>query len=96
MIRARLIIHERVRTLFGQSLLFARRTGYLQSRKLKVVLDTTYVLGRGAVDDLFDSKLEPRSFNLVHACFLIAPLGRGREQVAAHRRLLNPSYAKIC
>jgi SAM-dependent methyltransferase len=42
------------------------------------------------VDDLFDSKLEPRSFNLVHARFLIAPLGRGREQVAAHRRLVKP------
>jgi SAM-dependent methyltransferase len=39
---------------------------------------------------LFDSKLEPGSFNLVHARFLIAPLGRGREQVAAHRRLLKP------
>jgi SAM-dependent methyltransferase len=42
------------------------------------------------VDDLFDSELEPRSFDLVHARFLIAPLGRGREQVAAHRRLLKP------
>jgi SAM-dependent methyltransferase len=42
------------------------------------------------VDDLFESKLEPRSFDLVHARFLIAPLGRGREQVAAHRRLLKP------
>src|SRR5919112_5018714 len=42
------------------------------------------------VDNLFDSKLEPRSFDLVHARFLIAPLGRGREQVAAHRRLLKP------
>ena len=42
------------------------------------------------VDDLFEGKLEPRSFNLIHARFLIAPLGRGREQVAAHRRLLKP------
>ena len=42
------------------------------------------------VDDVFDSKLEPRSFDLVHARFLIAPLGRGREQVAAHRRLVKP------
>src|SRR5215210_6408525 len=41
------------------------------------------------VDDLFDSKLEPRSFDLVHARFLIAPVGRGSEQVAAHRRLLK-------
>jgi transposase len=47
--RARLILHERVRTLFGQSLAFARRTGYFRTRKLKVVLDTTHILGRGAV-----------------------------------------------
>jgi SAM-dependent methyltransferase len=43
------------------------------------------------VDDLFDSKLEPGSFDLVHARYQIAPLGRGREQVAAHRRLLKPA-----
>jgi SAM-dependent methyltransferase len=39
------------------------------------------------VDDLFDSGLEPESFDLVHARFVIAPLGRGREQVDAYRRL---------
>jgi SAM-dependent methyltransferase len=43
------------------------------------------------VDDLFDSELEPESFDLVHARFVIAPLGRGREQVAAHRRLVRPT-----
>jgi SAM-dependent methyltransferase len=42
------------------------------------------------VDNLFESKLEPQSFDLVHARFVIAPLGRGREQVAAHRRLIRP------
>jgi SAM-dependent methyltransferase len=42
------------------------------------------------VDDLFDSKLEPRSFDLVHARYQIAPLGRGPEQVASHRRLIKP------
>jgi SAM-dependent methyltransferase len=42
------------------------------------------------VDDLFDSKLEPRSFDLVHARYLIAPLGRGPEQVASHQRLVRP------
>ena len=42
------------------------------------------------VDDLFDSKLEPRSFDLVHARYEIAPLGRGPEQVTAHQRLLKP------
>jgi SAM-dependent methyltransferase len=43
-----------------------------------------------AVDDLFGTKLEPQSFDLVHARYVIAPLGRGREQVAAFRRLVRP------
>jgi SAM-dependent methyltransferase len=42
------------------------------------------------VDDLFDSKLEAGSFDLVHARYVIAPLGRGAEQVASHRRLARP------
>ena len=43
-----------------------------------------------AFDDLFDTRLEPKSFDLVHAHYVIASLGRGREQVAAHRRLVKP------
>ena len=46
-------------------------------------------------DDLFSSKLEPRSFDLVHARYLIAPLGRGREQVASHRRLIRPGGSLV-
>jgi SAM-dependent methyltransferase len=42
------------------------------------------------VDDLFDSKLAPQSFDLVHARYVIAPLGRGSEQLAAYRRLVRP------
>jgi len=41
-------------------------------------------------DDLFRSELPPASFDLVHARFQIAPLGRGMEQLAAYRRLLRP------
>ncbi|MEV6204552.1 class I SAM-dependent methyltransferase [Streptomyces sp. NPDC051771] len=41
-------------------------------------------------DDLFHSGLEPSSFDLVHARFQIAPLGRGPEQMAAHLRLVRP------
>jgi Transposase DDE domain/Transposase domain (DUF772) len=52
--RAHLIVHERVRTVFQKSLDFARRTGYFRSRKLKVVLDTTYILGRGSVKDTYN------------------------------------------
>jgi SAM-dependent methyltransferase len=47
------------------------------------------------VDDVFESKLEAQSFDLVHARYLIAPLGRGREQVASHRRLLKPGGSLV-
>jgi SAM-dependent methyltransferase len=47
------------------------------------------------VDDLFDSKLQPQSFDLVHARYVIAPLGRGREQVASHKRLVKPGGTLI-
>jgi SAM-dependent methyltransferase len=47
------------------------------------------------VDDLFESQLEPQSFDLVHARYQIAPLGRGGEQVASHRRLLRPGGALV-
>src|SRR5215217_7421197 len=41
-------------------------------------------------DDLFASELEPSSFDLVHARFQLAPLGRGAEQMATHLRLVRP------
>ena len=41
-------------------------------------------------DDLFASKLEPSTFDLVHARFQIGPLGRGPEQISNHLRLLRP------
>ena len=41
-------------------------------------------------DDLFDSRLEPGSFDLVHARFQLAPIGRFDEQLEAYRRLVAP------
>jgi SAM-dependent methyltransferase len=41
-------------------------------------------------DDLFATRLEPASFDLVHARFVLAPLGRWEEQLAIYRRLLRP------
>ena len=52
--RARLILHEKAREVFERSLRFARKTGYLKGRRMKVALDTTYVLGRGAVKDTYN------------------------------------------
>ena len=52
--RAQLILHDPVRLVFQRSLEFARESGYLQGRKIKVVLDTTPILGRGAVKDTYN------------------------------------------
>ena len=41
-------------------------------------------------DDLFTSRLESASFDLVHARFELTPLGRGPDQMAAYVRLLRP------
>jgi SAM-dependent methyltransferase len=41
-------------------------------------------------DDLFASKLEPDSFDLVHARYEICPLGRGHEQMETYTRLARP------
>jgi hypothetical protein len=52
--RAQLIIHDQVQAVFQQSLTFARRSGYLKGRKMKAVLDTSFILGRGAVKDTYN------------------------------------------
>jgi SAM-dependent methyltransferase len=69
-----------------QSLLDAARS-YLEAEGISNV--------ELVVDDLFDSKLEPQSFDLVHARYLIAPLGRGPEQVASHQRLVRPGGSLV-
>lgn len=53
--RAQLVIHAEQRKLFEQSLELAKRRGKLaRHRKLKVALDTTPILGRGAVKDTYN------------------------------------------
>ena len=50
--RAQLILHDKVREVFEQSLRLAREKGYLKrGRGMRVALDTTYILGQGAVKD---------------------------------------------
>jgi SAM-dependent methyltransferase len=75
-----------VGTDIDKSLLNAARSFLQEERIANVEL---------VLDDLFASKLEPQSFDLVHARYEIAPLGRGREQVAAHRRLVKPGGSLI-
>ena len=46
---AAMILHEKVREVFESSLRLARQSGYLKKRGMRVALDTTYILSRGAV-----------------------------------------------
>jgi SAM-dependent methyltransferase len=41
-------------------------------------------------DDIFQSTLEPRSFDLVHVRFELAPIGRFEEQMAIHTHHVRP------
>ena len=52
--RAQLILHEKVREVFQSSLRLAWQSGYLKKRGMRVALDTTYILGRGAVQDTYN------------------------------------------
>jgi transposase len=57
--RAQLIVHQEAAAIFQQSLELAKRRGKFRTksgekRKLKVALDTTNILGRGAVKDTYN------------------------------------------
>src|SRR5439155_18605320 len=53
--RAQLILHEEQGAIFQESLELAKRQGYFKGkRKLKLALDTTNILGRGAVKDTYN------------------------------------------
>ena len=54
MFRAQLILHDKVREVFEGSLRLARQSSYLKKRGMRVALDTTYILGRGAVKDTYN------------------------------------------
>ena len=43
-----------MREVFESSLRLARQSGYLKKRGMRVALDTTYILGRGAVKDTYN------------------------------------------
>ena len=49
--RAQLVLHDKVREVFESSLRLAREPGYLKGRGMRVALDPTNILGRGAVKD---------------------------------------------
>jgi hypothetical protein len=51
---AKLVLHEREEPILKKSIEEARRAGYLKSRKIRVALDTTPILGKGAVKDTYN------------------------------------------
>lgn len=52
--RAQLVLKEKMGAVFRRSLEYALQSGYLKRRKLRAALDTTYILGRGAVKDTYN------------------------------------------
>jgi Transposase DDE domain/Transposase domain (DUF772) len=52
--RAQLILHEEQAAIFKRSLALAKAQGRFRGRTLRVALDTTNILGRGAVKDTYN------------------------------------------
>jgi transposase len=52
--RAQLVVNKKMRMIFQKSLEYAKGSGYLKKRKIREVLDTTKILGRGAVKDTYN------------------------------------------
>lgn len=52
--RTQLIVHEEALKIFETSLKHARQQGYFKSRKVKAILDTTPIIGKGAVEDTYN------------------------------------------
>jgi hypothetical protein len=53
--RAQLVTNDEARRIFAKSLALAKARGFLKAnRKLRLALDTTHILGRGAVKDTYN------------------------------------------
>ena len=52
--RAQLLIHEQAGAIFRRSLQYARETGYLKGRQSRLAVDSTLILGCGAVEDTYN------------------------------------------
>jgi len=52
--RAKLILNEQALAIFQRSLAYARQKGYLKNKRMKVAMDTTHILGKGAVKDTYN------------------------------------------
>jgi hypothetical protein len=52
--RAQLVVHAKLQAVLARSLRVARQAGHLKGGKIRVALDTSPVLGRGAVKDTYN------------------------------------------
>lgn len=80
--RAKLVVHEQYGQIFEGSVTACRRAGLLKRRKLDVAIDTTPVLGRGAVKDTYNLISDQIRTVVNEACALKGwePEGVIREQ----------------
>ena len=89
--RAQLILHDKVREVFESSLRLARQSGYLKKRGMRVALDTTYILGRGAVKDTYNL-LADGIVKLLRALAAVAKITvRGWAEAQGYERYLGSS-----
>jgi hypothetical protein len=52
--RAKLLLNDKAMAIYQRSLSYARERGHLKNKKMKVALDTTHILGKGAVKDTYN------------------------------------------
>ena len=91
MFRAQLILHDKVREVFESSLRLARQSGYLKKRGMRVALDTTYILGRGAVKDTCNL-LADGIVKLLRALAAVAKIDvRGWAEAQGYEKYLGSS-----
>lgn len=90
--RTQLIVQQQARKLFEASLRHARQQGYFKSRTITVALDTTPIIGKGAVEDTYNLLSE----SLRQVLRLLARLdNKTFDQVAYEhdfRRYTAPSF----
>jgi hypothetical protein len=82
---AKLVLHKMGEALLQKSMAEARRAGYLKSHRIRVVLDTTPILGKGAVKDTYNLLAE----GIVQLARRLAEVGGEEEGVWAEREGLN-------
>jgi hypothetical protein len=97
--RAQLIIHEQTRAIFQRSLEIAKRRGVWKKGRapderqhIKLALDTTHILGRGAIRDTYNLLADGivqvlRAFASLTGCELMELA----EEVGCARYVLGPS-----